>query len=437
MNRFRFLHTADLHLDSPFRGMAHVPSAVRESIRESTFAAFGNVIELAIREQVDFVLVSGDVYDLADRSLRAQLRFQRGMERLAASGIQAFVVCGNHDPESGTRAQLAWPSTVHFFGSGEAEERIACRKDGTPLARVYGISYPTAAVTDNLAQRIRDKAGAADGSLYRIGLLHANATGDPNHDNYAPCTKQELAASKIDYWALGHIHTRMVVHNEPWIVYPGNTQGRSVRETGAKGCYIADVYESGRTELTFHATDDIRWFHEEMPIEDLVTEQALKNALEERLVRVKESAEGRSAVVRLTLTGRGDLHERLRQPAFLQELASAHREEQAVLRETDGRAPFVWLESITAKTGYLLDLDELLEQDSFIGELLREARRTAAPDEPERLRGLVETAMDGLMQQPKANKFLPVPGAEEYREWLDEAAEIAVGLLLGGGGAER
>jgi len=437
LNRFRFLHTADLHLDSPFRGMAHVPPTIRDCIRESTFAAFGNVIELAIQEQVDFVLVSGDVYDLADRSLRAQLRFQRGMERLAANGIQAFVVCGNHDPESGTRAHLEWPGAVHFFGSGEAEERIVRRKDGTPLARVYGISYPTAAVTDNLAKRIQDKAGEADGSLYRIGLLHANATGDPNHDNYAPCTKQELAGGPIDYWALGHIHTRMIVHDGPWIVYPGNTQGRSVRETGAKGCYIVDVYESGRTEMTFHATDDIRWFHEEMPIEHLVSEQALKNALEDRLELVKESAEGRPAVVRLTLTGRGELHERLRQPAFLHELASAHRDDQAALRETDDKAPFVWLESIEAKTGYPIEMDELLEQDSFVGELLRVARRTAAPDEPARLRSLVETAMEGLLLQPKTNKFVPVPESEEYREWLNEAAEIAVGLLLGGGGDER
>ncbi|RIE00640.1 metallophosphoesterase family protein [Cohnella faecalis] len=227
---FTFIHAADLHLDSPFRGLDRADGAVRDRLRESTFAALRRLTALAKREKADFVVLAGDLYDASDRSLKAQLRLQRELEELTREGIGIFVVHGNHDPESGRQAKLALPEGVHVFGSDEVECFPAFRRDGRLAAHVYGISYPTPSVSDNLALRFRKREGAP----FHLALLHGNVDGQPGHDNYAPCKLSELTAAGFDYWALGHVHDRRTVHEYPHVVYPGNLQGRSIRETGRK-----------------------------------------------------------------------------------------------------------------------------------------------------------------------------------------------------------
>jgi DNA repair protein SbcD/Mre11 len=233
MKAFRFMHAADLHLDSPFAGMAALPQGIRESLRQSTFLALTHMVQLAIQQKVDFVLISGDVYDLSDRSLRAQIRFQKAMQRLSASGIAVYIVHGNHDPEDGLSAKLNWPAGVHFFSTQEVEVLPVVVENKGEIARIYGISYATAAVTENLVRRISEKhasmkniinlghasdaglAEHAEGSIgnlklnssFKIGLVHTNVDGDKGHANYAPCSMQDLLGAGMDYWALGHVHT--------------------------------------------------------------------------------------------------------------------------------------------------------------------------------------------------------------------------------------
>jgi exonuclease SbcD len=279
MKAFRFMHAADLHLDSPFVGMAELPQGIRDSLRQSTFIALANMVELAIQQKVDFVLISGDVYDLADRSLRAQIRFQKALQRLSSSNIAIYIVHGNHDPEDGRAARLNWPAHAHFFSASEVESLPVILEGKGTVAQIYGISYETAAVTENLVLRIAEKyeeSGKNHSDLFRIGLLHTNVEGNHAHANYAPCSLQDLLGCGMHYWALGHVHTRQVLHKEPAIVYPGNLQGRSVRETGAKGCYIVDVSEYGEAMLTFHALDAIRWQQRSISIQGIQTEQELK-----------------------------------------------------------------------------------------------------------------------------------------------------------------
>src|SRR3990172_993244 len=149
MTPFSFIHAADLHLDSPFKGVIGEAPHIAEAVYSATFDAFESLINLCIEKQVNFLLIAGDVYDGRDRSLRAQLRFRDGLERLAERGISAFVVHGNHDPLKGWSNQIVWPSGVHVFGAEEVET-VTFAMDGKPVAFISGISYMEAQETRNL-----------------------------------------------------------------------------------------------------------------------------------------------------------------------------------------------------------------------------------------------------------------------------------------------
>ncbi|MVO98556.1 metallophosphoesterase family protein [Paenibacillus lutrae] len=472
MKPLKFMHAADLHLDSAFKGMHTVPGPIREVIRESTFTALGRLVRLAIRENVDFVVFSGDIYDTADRSLRAQLRFRSALAELDKAGIPSFVIHGNHDPADGRAARLDWPPSVHVYAAGGTVETVPVfKEDRGTIAHVHGISYPTAAVLDNYALRFNGK----DASVYQIALLHTNVDGNPGFDNYAPCSRQDLIGRGIDYWALGHIHTREVLNESPLAVYPGNIQGRSIRECGERGCYIVHVDEHGCAQLAFHTLDAVRWEQADLSIEGITTEQELHEGLDGLLDELRAGAGGRPVIVRLALTGRGPLHLRLQSGSTLTDLVRELRDSEAAkfgagslstgsdreqeqsgysedkYREGYGSGetfsvhrgnrqeshpPFVWVESIESHTGQDLDLDQLLTEESFMGDLLRLAEELAADEK--KLEAFAAEALHPLMSQPGAAKLFGGRAAEdELQEWLRAARELALDLLVAGGGRER
>ncbi|OCT12120.1 hypothetical protein A8709_30165 [Paenibacillus pectinilyticus] len=422
MKRLRFIHAADLHLDSPFKGMSALPERVRERVRESTFEALKELVALAIEEQVDFVLVSGDVYDVSDRSLRAQIRFQRAMEHLASNDIPAYLIHGNHDPEDGRAAKLVWPADVHFFASDDVQTYQIVKQDRGLIAEIHGISYRSSAVTENLA--LKFKRGEAH--VCQIGLLHTNVDGDPHHDNYAPCSKQDLLDAGMHYWALGHVHTRTIVNEHPAIVYPGNLQGRSIRETGPRGCYLVEMDEFGRSELTFQALDTVRWFQEKLSVSGIQTEQELKDRIGELLDRLRQEAQGRDGIVRIVLEGRSDIHQRLRKGRALQELIDELREEEV------DRGCFVWIESIEDRTASELDLTVVRQEKSYLGDLLRYGAELMNDEQLlSSFAGEALAALQGLPQHA-GNPAAATP--EQLREWLRAAETLAADLLTADGG---
>ncbi|WP_152394346.1 metallophosphoesterase family protein [Paenibacillus guangzhouensis] len=433
MSDFRFIHAADLHLDSPFRGMSHVPDAIRERLRASTFTAFTNLIDLALREQVDFVVCSGDVYDSADRSLRAQLRLQRELQRLAAAHIPVYIIHGNHDPEDGMHAELTWPDTVHFLSAQEVETKIVYRRGQTDaskaeaIAAVCGISYAHKALHENVAVTYQRLAGS---SLYHIGLLHGNVDGDPGHDNYAPCSKRELIQSGMDYWALGHIHIRQILHEqEPCIVYPGNIQGRSVKEAGAKGCYIVQVTEERQTHLTFVPLDDVRWYSESISIEGLHSEQGLKERVVQQMEQCRQASQGRMSILRLTLNGRGALHRKLEQSSFVQDLLQVLREEESYDASEDAETgDIVWLESLLVDSGAEVDVEHILEQESFLGELFRMAGQATL--EQDLYEEIVDQALESMQGHARLRLLIEeLKDSDEGRKLIGRARELAAVLL--------
>ena len=301
MTRLRFVHAADLHLDSPFRGIrSEAPPHVADALHRATFEAYENIIGLCLRERVDALLVAGDIYDGADRSLRAQLRFVDGLDRLDAAGIRSFICHGNHDPLDGWEARLALPTGCLRFGREVSGEPVF--PDEPERATVFGISYPTREVRENLSPLFRRQHNSG----FSVGLLHANVGGNLDHDSYAPCSVTDLSETGMDYWALGHVHTRQVLRQErPTVVYPGNPQGRNPRETGPRGVYLVEVDDSGSPRLNFRPVDALRWQVAEVGIGGLESEQDLLDAIDFVIGGCSESSEGRPVVYRLMLTGAG------------------------------------------------------------------------------------------------------------------------------------
>ena len=409
----RFVHAADLHLDSPFTGIrAAAPENVAEVLYSATFDSYENIIALCISEGVDALLVAGDIYDGADRSLRAQRAFIDGLRSLDAAGIRSFVCHGNHDPLDGWEARLSYPDSCRRFGPEFAPAPIFPNEPERAL--VYGISYPTRDVYENLVSRL----GPVDKRAFTIGLVHANVGGNTDHALYAPCSLDDLAQSGIDYWALGHVHTRQVLgERTPTVVYPGNPQGRHPNETGARGVYLVEVDANGDARLEFRPTDTVRWERVRIDIGALETEQDLLDAIDDAMQILVDGAEGRSVVARMTLTGRGELNQFLRQPGAVDDLLAGVSDQWAQ------RLPFVWCERIEDETAAAINRDALRSGEDFLAEVLRTADQLR--ETPEMLRdGLAE-----LYQHRRFRQHLSDFTEEEIGKMLDEAEALAVNLL--------
>ncbi|MEC0239083.1 DNA repair exonuclease [Paenibacillus dokdonensis] len=432
MVSFKFIHTADLHLDSQFKGISGLSDGIRSFLRESTFTSLDRLVELAVSEQVDFMVISGDVYDAQDSSLQAQLRFYEALDRLGKHGIGVYVIHGNHDPLDSPRMKTGKREHVHVFGPEFEQVTAYRRQDQRAAAVIGGISYPTAKVIENTSLRFqRDK----DNSLFHIALLHANIDGDPAHETYSPCTQQDLIASGYDYWALGHIHKRQILHELPHIVYPGNIQGRSIRETGVKGCYVVQVAEDGGVNMRFHDLDTVRWFHETIPIDSIAGEEAFQTQVEERMQEISRECPGKMSIVRFVLTGRGSLHEKLEEGRIAVELLhELHRRAIRSASEPSGLAGLVWVESFDVRSGPWIDREALLKEDSFLGELLRYGQQ-AREDMTTRAE-VLRSALNPLMANRELRMLLNETDDEECAGWLRRAEEMAVLLLAGEGGGE-
>lgn len=405
----RFVHCSDLHIDTPFKGLTELHPDLRDLLYQSTYQSFSNVIELAVSNQVDFVAISGDVYDSADKSLQAQLRFRNGLDKLAQAGIPAFVAHGNHDPLDSWSVSLQWPETVKVFGGDEVE----CgdiEREGRVVAKVYGISYKTRDVFDNLALKFRHN----ESDVPAIALLHANVGDNTGHDAYAPASINDFLGRGIAYWALGHVHQKSILRQDnPAIVYPGNTQSRHPREAGAKGCYLVELRENRTLDPEFVATDTVRFASRSIDVSgtsdiDVLTLQILSACDEAR-----KDAAGRTLILRLTLMGRTPLHAELRMGANLSELKKVIQE-QLMQHE-----PIVWLDQLLLKTGAPYDVDELRRGSDFAAELI--ALYDNLRDTKCEYWNAIDSDLDALFVSWRGRRVLRKPSREELLQLTEEA----------------
>lgn len=254
----RFIHAADLHLGSPFKGFSGLSPAMLKAVRESTYTAFSRLVRHAVETRPDFLLIAGDVYDGEDRSLKAQEAFRQGMAELEEAGVPVFVSHGNHDHLAGSWVRFSLPGNVRVFGPDVGTHSLDVR--GRKV-KIHGFSYPERHVPDPVIGKYPE--AAADGAVH-IGMLHGSVRGDEAHDVYAPFTTGELLAKGYDYWALGHIHQRSLLSEQPPVVYPGNLQGLHRKETGPKGFYEVTLGD-GRPELEFIRTSALIFGRVDVP----------------------------------------------------------------------------------------------------------------------------------------------------------------------------
>ena len=325
----RFVHAADLHLDAPFSGVSADDARVGAALAEATFVAFDRVVEVCLEREARFLVVAGDAYNSADSSLRAQLRFRAGMQRLADAGIDVFVAHGNHDPASGWSAGLPSPESVHVFPSDRVG-RYEVTDGGDVVAAVYGRSFARAAETENLTLGYSRESG----DTLAVGVLHANVGGNPDYDPYAPASLEDLRTARMDYWALGHIHKQEVLARDPWIVYSGSTQGLNPKEIGPHGCIVVDVSPTGTISIEHVETAPVGWAQLECDTSAAGSLEALRQLLLGACESIREQA-GRPTVVRLTLSGRSPAHAELGRPGVFTDLVDSVRREQAVGEPVD------------------------------------------------------------------------------------------------------
>jgi DNA repair exonuclease SbcCD nuclease subunit len=415
---FRFIHAADLHLDTPFQGVARVSEEVAALLRDASLDAFDRLVQAALDNEVVFILFVGDLYDGEQRGVRAQLRFLRGLETLAKNGIKAFIVHGNHDPLGGWSAIREWPPGVTIFGAEEVVG-VPVELGGSRVATVFGLSFGRREVTDNLSLRFPRGAGRDPGEGLRIGLLHCSVGDQPEHSAYAPCSLPDLSAASIDYWALGHIHRAAVIKNgHPWVVYPGNTQGRSAKpaEMGAKGAMLVEVEGVDVRSVEFLPTDSVRFSTLEVDLSQLgggCDLSGFRGELVRRALELHEEAPHLALLLRTELRGRGPLHADLALPGTRDDVLRD-------LRDTLGAlSPPVWFEDLRDRTAPEIDLDVVRARDDFTSGLLARAEALCGDAQ-----GLAQLRSALTPSAPADLLRRCGPPDEEEMRWLLEAATI-------------
>lgn len=247
----KFIHAADIHLDSPLAGLAAYKDAPADLLRTVTRDAFTKLVDEAIEEAVDFMVIAGDLYDGSWKDYNTGHFFCREMGRLNKADIPVYLLFGNHDADSEMTKKLALPPNVHQFESRKAN---TFRIENLKVA-LHGRSYKEAATVENLAASYP----APVAGWTNIGVLHTALGGYAAHANYAPCSLAELTAKGYDYWALGHVHEHAILQKAPWVVFPGNLQGRHIRETGERGAMLVTADESGIHSVERLLVDVLRW----------------------------------------------------------------------------------------------------------------------------------------------------------------------------------
>lgn len=404
MESFRFIHAADLHLDSPFRGIGETTAGLRDQLQSATLQALSRIVDHTINSKADFLIIAGDIYDSKDRNLRALVSFRKEMERLAERNIPAFIVHGNHDPLNGWGSGFQLPPNVTVFGGRTDTEPFL--RGGRQVAEITGVSYTKERVTDNLAASFK----RSEDGPYSIAVLHANIGHQSGHADYAPATVSDLTCAGFNYWALGHVHTRSVLATEPaMLVYPGNSQGRNPRETGPRGCYQVDVDTYGRAHLEFIESSAARWAAIELSIRNYSTMDQLIDGMLETARAESASFEG-PTIVRCSIRGNGALHKDLQRDGMSDEL-----------REVLGTV--VIPESVRIATGPEFDVESLARSETMVSDFLGLTQR--ALDDPDARQRLAE-ALQPLFRR----RDMPAIDDAKLCEWIHRASALGVDLLL-------
>lgn len=407
---FTFIHAADIHLDSPLTGLSQHADAPTETIRVATREALTRLVDAAIEHNVDFILIAGDLYDGNWKDYGTGITFKNQMRRLEERHIPVYLIYGNHDAESRVTKSLILPDNVTVFPTGQP---LTVQHPDLPVS-IHGQGFATPSVTENLAEKYPSPVD----KQYNIGLLHTNLGGREGYGNYAPSSLSQLVGHGYDYWALGHIHIRQIHHKKPHVVYAGNTQGRHVKETGPKGCFLVSVDDDLETaDCQFIALDSVRWEHLTVNCEGFGDEHDIFREIRDTLSTSLSAAEGRLLAVRITLTGHTELHELLHA-----ERTRLRAECQSIALDVDPE--LIWLEDLRIKTTSLIDPAELAKQDDLTAFVLEALENFDPSILPPSVETLVKKLPAGASSALRSS-LTPTNGAEQVA-MRDEISAIVL-----------
>ncbi|WP_428908349.1 metallophosphoesterase family protein [Niallia sp. Krafla_26] len=364
---FSFIHAADIHLDSPLTGLQRYEGAPVEQIRNATREAFIHLVETAIEKKVAFVIIAGDLYDGDWKDYNTGLFFINQMVRLQKEEIQVFLIRGNHDAANVITKELKLPDNVIEFSTKEPESFVL---DDLGVA-IHGQGFATKSVEENLVKNYPSKI---EGYI-NIGILHTSATGREGHENYAPCTIDDMKEKGYDYWALGHIHLREILHeSNPVILFPGNIQGRHIKETGDKGCTIVEVKDGQIYQFEHQSLDVLRWELCEVDANGIQRMEELMSHIEESLQQKIDEAEGRFLALRILIKGSTKLHQELivNKEQIMNEIRSLS------LQVGSGE---IWIEKIKILTTRQINLTELLSQNTPVATILEYIQQSESDED--------------------------------------------------------
>jgi len=419
----KFLHAADLHLGSPFKGLHHVNPGLGKKLRKASFAAFDNMINAAIDEQVDFVLIAGDSFDSGSGDLKAQFHFLEGMNTLREKGIPVYLITGNHDPLDKWSKNLNMPDNVVLF-SGEKPEVYDFSKDGKVAAKIIGMSYAQREVFDNLAADYPN----GDPGILSIALLHGNRGTNTGHQPYSPFTLEDLRRHpNTDYWALGHIHKREVLYDQnPCAVFSGNIQGRHFNEEGEKGCYLVEFDGKQKKDLRFLPLAEFIFQRVEVDCSGVRDLGAFTEKLEEVASELLEEKSGTNFILRPVLTGMTEMFVPLQD----------HQQVEELFREINSRSlhgsSIVHFDYPVNRTLPSVDLDERAKSDDFFADLLRDFSALLIDDaETQNLIDEINEEITGNTKRILSGEIEKVnEDSGEREDLIRSARNVAVAALL-------
>jgi DNA repair exonuclease SbcCD nuclease subunit len=370
----KLVHAADLHIDSPLRGLDRYEGAPAERMRAAPRRAFENLVTMCIEEHAAFLLLAGDLFDGSWKDYSTGLFFVGQMSRLREAGIPVVIVRGNHDAASAIVKALRLPDNVRELSSRKPET-IELREAN---ACVHGQSFSQRITSEDLASRYPARVPG----VFNIGLLHTSVDGRPGHDAYAPTTVETMRGKGYDYWALGHVHAREILSQDPWIVFPGNLQGRHARETGPKGASIV-IVEDGVVQSVEHRELDVaRW--EVVTVDAAGASDPIEIVDRARSALAAVRAADRMLAARIVVTGATRANAAIRRDPdqFVNELRAS---------AADGLGD-VWIEKIALETRPLVDSARVREEASAVGHLAR--RLAAIKNDPKELADLAQVFAD-------------------------------------------